>query len=177
DTSSVGNISAFGISDDGSTVLVGGSSPNSGSLYVINNGQAPRLIGSIQHPSAIQFLRNSGGAIVADDADNKIYQLTNDQFVVLASANDGIATPEGLGISNDNQKVFVANTGSGAVTTLSLNGAAAQSMSCNCAMTGIQPTSADSVFAVTAFTGGPISLFDGGSATSRMLFVPVRAQF
>ena len=177
DTSAIGNISTFGISDDGNTVLAAGSSPNTGSLYVINVGQQPRLIGSIQHPSAIQFLRNSGNAVVADDADNKVYQLTNGQLVVLASSNDGIATPEGLGISNDNQKIFVANIGSSAVTTLSLNGAAAQSMPCNCALIGIQPTSADSVFAVTAFTGGPISLFDGGSATSRMLFVPVRAQF
>src|SRR4029077_1138641 len=57
DTSAVGNISAFGINDDGSTVLAGGSSPNAGSLYLINSGQAPRLIGSIQHSAAIQFFR------------------------------------------------------------------------------------------------------------------------
>jgi hypothetical protein len=44
-------------------------------------------------------------------------------------------------------------------------------------LTGLQATSADSVFAVTGFSGGPISLFDGGSATSRMVFVPVRAEF
>jgi hypothetical protein len=177
DTGALGNVSAFGISDDGSTVIVGGSNPNSGSLYVISSGQAPRLIGSIQHPAAVQFLRNNGNAIVADDVDNKIYQVTNGQLYAIASANDGIATPAGIGISNDNQKVFVGNAGSGAVTTLSLNGAAAQSMPCNCALSGIQPTSADSVFELTGFSGGPISLFDGGSATSRMIFVPVRPQF
>jgi hypothetical protein len=177
DTSAVGKISAFGINDDGSTVLAGGSRPNAGSLYLISSGQAPRVIGSIQHPAAIQFLRSSTDAIVADDVDNKIYQVTSGQLTGIASSNDGIATPVGIGVSNDNQRAFIANAGSSAVTTLSLNGGAAQSLPCNCAVTGIQATSADSVFEVTAFSGSPISLFDGGSATSRMIFVPVSAQF
>jgi hypothetical protein len=177
DTNGIGTITAFAISDDASTVIAGGSSPNAGSLYLINSGQAPRLIGSVQHSAAIQFLRNSNNAIVADDADNKVYQVTSGQLAVLATSNDGIATPAGVGISNDNQRVFVANAGSSVVTTLSLNGGPVQSLPCNCALTGIQPTTADSVFQVTAFSGGPISLFDGGSATSRMIFVPVRAQF
>jgi hypothetical protein len=177
DTSAVGKITAFGINDDGSTVLAGGSRPNAGSLYLINSGQAPRVIASIQHPAAIQFLRSSSDAIVADDVDNKIYQVTSGQLTGIASSNDGIATPVGIGVSNDNQKAFIANAGSSAVTTLSLNGGAAQSLPCNCAVTGIQATSADSVFEVTTFSGSPISLFDGGSATSRMIFVPVSAQF
>jgi hypothetical protein len=177
ETGGLGSVSAFGISDDGSTVIVGASSPNPGTLYLINSGQAPRMIAMIQHPAAVQFLRNNNSAIVADDIDNKIYQVTNGQLLAIASADDGIAAPAGIGISNNNQKVFVGNLASGAVTTLSLNGAVAQSIPCNCALTGIQPTSADSVFEVTGFSGGPISLFDGSSATARMIFVPVRAQF
>lgn len=177
DTSALGNVGAFGISDDGGTVIVGASNPNPGSLYLIASGQGPQLIGSIQHPAAVQFLRSNSNAIIADDVDNKIYQVSNGQLYSIASASDGIATPVGIGISNDNQRVFVGNSASGAVTTISLNGAAAQSMSCNCTLTGIQPTSADSVFEVTGFSGGPISLFDGGSATPRMILVPVRAQF
>ena len=177
DTSAIGNIGAFGISDDGSTVIAGGSSPNSGAIYQISSGQSAQLIGSLQHPASVQFFRNSSNAIVADDSGNSIYQFTNGQLVLIASANDGIATPAGIGISKDNQRVFVGNSGSGAVTTISLSGGAAQSLSCNCTLTGMQPTSADSVFEVTGFSGGPISLFDGGSAASRMVFVPVRAQF
>ena len=176
DTSSIGTVGAFGISDDGATVIVGGSSPNPGSLYMISQGQAPQIIGSIQHPAAVQFLRNNSTAIVADDVDNKIYQVANAQIVTLASANDGIASPSGIGISNDNQRVFVGNSASGAVTTISLNGAAVQSLACNCALTGLQPANADSVFQLTGFSGGPILLFDGSGATARTIFVPVRAQ-
>ena len=177
ETGAIGSISAVGISDDAATVVVGGSNPNPGSLYVINRGQAPRLIASLQHPSAVQFLRSSSDAIVADDVDNKIYQVTNGQLVTLASADDGVATPSGIGISNNNQKVFVGNSASGAVTTISLNGAATQSIPCNCALTGLLPTSADSVFELTGFSGGPILLFDGSSATARTIFVPVSAQY
>jgi hypothetical protein len=177
DTSPLGSVGTFGISDDGGTVIVGASTPNPGSLYLISSGQGPQLIGSIQHAAVIQFLRNNSSAIVADDVDNKIYQVASGQLYPIASASDGIATPAGIGISNDNQRVFVGNSASGAVTTINLNGAAAQSMPCNCALTGIQPTSADSVFELTGFSGGPISLFDGGSATPRMIFAPVRAQF
>jgi hypothetical protein len=177
DTAALGNVGAFGISDDGGTVIVGGSTPNPGSIYLIGSGQGPQLIGSLQHPAAIQFLRNSSSAIVADDLDNKIYEASNGQLYAIASTSDGITTPAGIGISNDNQRVFVGNAASRSITTISLNGAATQSTPCNCALTGMQPTSADSVFEVTGFSGGPISLFDGGSATSRMIFVPVRAHF
>jgi len=177
DTGAVGNVGAFGITDDGGTVIVGGSTPNPGSIYLIRSGQGPQLIGSIQHPAAIQFLRNSSSAIVADDLANKIYQVSSGQLFAIASTSDGIATPAGIGISNDNQRVFVGNRASGAITTISLNGGAAQSVPCHCALTGIQPTSTDSVFEVSGFSGGPISLFDGGSATPRMIFVPVRARF
>ncbi len=177
ETAGIGSVSAFGISDDGTTVVAAASSPNAGSLYLINLGQAPRIIGSLQHPAAVQFLRNNAGAIVADDVANKIYQVTNGQIVSIASADDGIATPTSIGISNDNQKVFVGNSASGAVTTISLSGGATQSIPCNCALTGLQPTSADSVFQLTGFSGGPILLFDGSSATARTIFVPVRAQY
>ena len=177
DTGAVGNVGAFGITDDGGTVIVGGSSPNPGSIYLIRSGQGPQLIGSIQHPAAIQFFRNSSSAIVADDLDNKIYQVSSGQLFAIASTSDGIAIPAGIGISNDNQRVFVGNAASNAITTISLNGGAAQSVPCHCALTGIQPTSTDSVFEISGFSGGPISLFDGGSATPRMIFVPVRAQF
>jgi hypothetical protein len=173
----LGTFSAFGISDDAQTVVFGVSDGDAGSVYLINPGQSPRLIASIHHPAAIQFLRNSDGAVIADDLDNRIYALSGGQIYSIAGAEDGIATPAGIAISSDNQRVFVGNSGSGSVTTIGLNGTGTQSMSCKCTLTGLQPMSADSVFQMTDFSGGPILLFDGNSATPRMIFVPVGAQF
>ena len=177
DVASFGTISAFGISDDAQTMVFGVSSGDTGSLFLIASGQPPRLIGPIHHASAIQFLRNSNGAVIADDLDNTIYTLSGGQIYAIAGPGDGISTPVGIAVSNDNQKVFVGNSGSASVTTIGLNGTGTQSVSCDCTLTGLRPTSADSVFQLTDFSGGPILLFDGNSTTPRTIFVPVRAQF
>ena len=173
----LGTVSAFGISDDGRSVVFGISDGATGSVYQIDSRQDPRLIASMHHPSAIQFLRNSDGAIIADDIDNSIYALSSGQIYPIAGSADGIATPAGLAISNDNQKAFVGNSGTGSVTTIGLSGTGTQNAACNCTLAELQPTSADSVFELTGFSGGSISLFDGNSATPRMLLVPVGAQF
>jgi DNA-binding beta-propeller fold protein YncE len=173
----MGTVSAFGISDDGQTLVFGISDGASGSVYVIDSRQDPRLIASMHHPSAIQFLRNSANALIADDIDNSIYAFFGAQIYPIAGPADGIATPVGIAISNDNQKVFVGNAGTGSVTTIGLNGTGTQSAPCNCTLAELQPTSVDSVFELTGFSGGSISLFDGNSATPRMILVPVGAQF
>jgi hypothetical protein len=177
DVGGLGTLSAFGISDDARTAVFGVSDGNAGSVYLINAGQSPRLVASISHAAAIQFLRNSGGAVIADDVDNRIYELSDGQINAIAGAEDGIAAPAAIAISNDNQRVFVGNSGSGSVTTIGLDGTGTRSMSCKCTLTGLQPMSGDSVFQMTDFSGGPILLFDGNSATPRMIFVPVGARF
>src|SRR2546426_2425915 len=99
--------SALAISDDGNTVLLGISDGDRGSVYLANPQQSPRLIASLSHPSAIQFLRNSGDAIIADDVENRIYAFSNGQVYSIAASGDGIASPAAIAISNDNRKVFV----------------------------------------------------------------------
>jgi len=173
----LGTVSAFGISDDGRTIAFGISDGATGSAYLIDSQQAPRLIASMHHPSAIQFLRNNNGALIADDIDNSIYAFFGGQIYPIAGSADGVATPAGIAISNDNQNVFVGNSGTGSVTTIGLNGTGTQSGPCNCTLAELQPTSADSVFELTGFSGGSLSLFDGNSAIPRMILVPVGAQF
>jgi hypothetical protein len=177
DVRGLGAVSAFGISDDARTVAFAVFDGSAGSLYVASSGQAPQFIASIHHAAAIQFLRNSDTAVVADDMDNKVYTLAGGQIYAIAGPDDGIANPVGMGVSNDNQRVFVGNSAAGSVTTISFNGTATQSTSCDCTLTGLRPTNSDSVFQITDFSGGPIVLFDGNSATPRTIFVPVAAKF
>lgn len=167
-----GSVSAFGVSDDGQTLVVGVSDGSTGSLFLLNPNQAPRLIASMRHPSAIQFLHNSASAVIADDVDNKIYGLVDGQFFALATAKDGVSAPIAVAVSKDNQRTFVGSS-DGAVTTLGPYGAVSKPMYCNCALTGLHSTNIDSVFRLTDFSGGTVSLFDGGSRLSRMILVPV----
>src|SRR5207249_12198333 len=63
------------------------------------------------------------------------------------------------------------------LTTIGLDGSGITSTPCQCALTAFESTSADSVFRLTDFSGGPVLLFDGKAATPRMLFVRAGAQF
>lgn len=168
--------SAFAISDDGRTLALGISDGVTGSLFLVNLNQAPRLIAAMRHPSAISFLRNSNTAIIADDVDNTIYNLSSGYLFTVATSADGISGPVGLAVSNDNQQIFVGNSAPGSVTTIGPYGNVAAPLHCNCTLTGLHPTNTDSVFRLTDFSGAPVLLFDGGSQVPRIIFVPVGAQ-
>jgi len=170
DLSAFGKPTAFAITDDGQTLAMGVAAGGPGSLLLVNSGRPARLIGTMNHPSAIRFLSNSTNAIVADDADNKIYMLSNSQLFAIASGDDGISTPVAIALSNDNQRVFVGNSQPSSVTTLQLSGSSAGSTVCHCTLTGLYPTNTDSVFRLTDYSGGPVLLFDGSGAKPRIVF-------
>ncbi len=164
---------ALAISDDGRSVLAGVSNGDSGGLFLLTADQPARLIASMQHPSAITFLHNSDSAVIADDVENKVYILSQGQLFALATAENGVANPVGIGVSNDNQRVFIGNQQSGSVMAIAANGAIEGLTSCNCTLTGLYATKTDSVFRVTDFSGGPLLLFDGSAATPRIVIVPM----
>ncbi len=169
DVGALGPLSALAISDDGKTVAVGTSDGVGGSVFILNSDQQPRLVASIDHPSLITFLHNSDAAVIADDANNKIYMLSGGQAVPIATAADGISTPTGIAVSNNNQRIFVANSGTSSITTIGPSGM--ESQNCNCVLTGLHSTNADSVYRLTDYSGGPVLLFDAGGSASRMTFV------
>jgi hypothetical protein len=172
--SALGSPSAVAISDDGHTVSLGTAS---GSLFFLTSGQTPQPIRTIHHPSAIRFLSNSTDAIVADDLDNAVYMVSNGQLFGIANADDGISTPVAVALSSDNQRVFVGNSQTGSVTTLHLSGGPAESTICNCSLTGLYPTSTDSLFRLTDYSGGSISLFDSTAMQPRIVYVPAGPRF
>jgi hypothetical protein len=176
EVSTWGSLTAFGISDDGQSLAVGSSNEAGGSLFLLRPGQAPRMIAPMTHPSIVQFLHNSSDAIIGDDVDNTIYGLAGGQVFAVASAKDGIAGPVGIAVSNDNNKAFVANSGSGSISIIGPYGNIAEPIPCNCAVTGLNPTNGDSILRLTDFSGGPVLLFDGHSATPRLVYVPVASQ-
>jgi hypothetical protein len=172
DVNGLGTITAFGVSDDGQKVAIGVSDGQNGALYVSNYGQPPFPAATMPHPAVIAFLRNSGNSAVADDQQNTVYLIADNQAFPIASASDGIAGPVAIATSNDNQRVFVANSQTGTVMTISLGGIATAPVYCNCNLTGLYPTNADSVFRLTDFSGSPVLLFDANSAAPRITFVP-----
>jgi hypothetical protein len=177
DTRGLAPATALGLSDDGKSVLWATSTGDSGVLFLLKPGRSPQFISAMRHPVSIVFLHNSSTALIADDVDNAIYQWNGRQLLTFAGVNDGVSQPVGIAASNDNQRVFVGNAQSGTVTTITSSGSSfSQSQPCNCQLTGLFPTSADSVFRLTDFTGGSILLFDASGASPRTVFVPMGAE-
>lgn len=177
DTSLLGSISAFAISDDGKSVVVASSATGAGSVFRISTNSAPQLVGTVQHASAIRFLSNSTDAIVADDAENTIYRLSGVQLFPIATAKDGIASPIAVALSNDNQTLFVGSAQAGSVTTLLLSGGPTESTFCHCTLTGLYATNTDSVFRISDYSGTPLLLFDNSGMSPRIVFAPTAPQF
>ena len=163
--------SALGISDDGKTIAVGISNRTPGSLLVMNLDGSRFVTASMRHPSAIAFTRGGDSVIVADDVENKIYSIGAGQPITLAGAENGISGPTAVAVSNDGQRVFVANSLSGSITTIRMSGTVDEPLKCDCVLSGLQPTNTDSVFRLTDFSGGPVLLLDASNATPRLVFV------
>jgi DNA-binding beta-propeller fold protein YncE len=174
DIAQAGSVTALAVSDDAKTVAVGISDGTAGALLFLNSGRRPRHVGAMRHPSAIAFLHGSDSAIVADDIDNAVYAVSGGQPFIVASTERGISKPTDIAVSKDNRRIFVADSSAGSVTVIGPNGTVAEPQHCNCTLTGLRPTSADSVFTLTDFSGGPVVLFDGSGAVPRMTFAPVR---
>src|SRR5262249_7728499 len=51
--SGLGSVTAIAVSDDGSTVAIGVSDGQTGSLFVAGTGTQPRMVASLSHPAAI----------------------------------------------------------------------------------------------------------------------------
>jgi hypothetical protein len=166
----MGGLNAFAISDDGRTIAAGFSDASAGSLFLMNLGQRARFVASM-NPSSITFLYGSDNAVIADNPENKIYMLVSGQAIPLATAADGIASPVGIALSRDNQRIFVGNSQTGSIMTLATNGAVIDSQSCKCALTGLHATNADSVFRLSEYIGGPVSIFEASGSTPRIIFV------
>src|SRR5438105_11069291 len=80
----MGALTALGVSDDATTAIFAVSYGDTGSVFIVSPRQAPRLIASIHHASAIQFMRNSSDAMIADDVENRIYAFSNGQVFAIA---------------------------------------------------------------------------------------------
>jgi len=175
DVSAAGSIDILAISDDGRTLAV--SAADTGTLFIVNGSQQPAFTAVLRHISAMRFVRNSADAWVADDVDDAVYSWSNGQLFTLATQADGIANPNALASSRDNTKLFVSNTRTNSIITISLNGTGPTSVPCKCNLSGLFPTTADSVFRITDFTDGPVLLFDGGSTEPRVLYAPIVSNF
>jgi hypothetical protein len=175
-----GPFTAMGISDDAGAVLLAASAGGSGALYALGRSGEVRSVSSLGQASAITFLGRSQDALVADRQADEVL-LVRDVLgaaarQVLAGQREGVSGPLAVEASEDNQRVFIANSGSKSVTTLELATGLTAHLSSDREVAGLYRLRGDSVFRLTELTGEPLLLLEGGAGEARLLFVPaVRA--
>lgn len=161
-------LAALAVSDDGQAVLAG----TSGGVALMGNGA---VIWGAGTPSALRFVPATRDAVLADSQGNQIVLLANVTGTVgvqvLATGAQGVSAPADLRISPD-KRVFVANSGTGNVLILGLDGTVAAALDCGCTPGGIAALGAGSVYLLSD-SGNPASwLFDIRDATPALRFLP-----
>lgn len=156
-------------------VLAAFSDGASGTLYSFA-GASIRMIAAVGSVSGLRFEAAGDDAALVDRTLNQVLLIQNSSTaatpILIANGDDGIADPTGIFLSRDGKSAYVANSGAGTVTVISLAGGASRLVSCNCELSKVQEFQNDSVFAITDNTTQPIVVFDGSMTESRFFLVP-----
>jgi DNA-binding beta-propeller fold protein YncE len=134
-----------------------------------------------QHASALRFIGGRNDLLVADDGSDTVGVVQDVPGAALwqplAGAADGVAGPIGLDVSLDGARLVVANARAGNILVLSAAGAAAGpppvSFPCPCNPAGLGRLNGNAVFLLNGISdNAPLWIFDGDSATQRVVFIP-----
>jgi hypothetical protein len=176
-----GIIRLLAISNDAAQLVAVADTDNAGSLIRIDADGGTLTLANPAHASALQFIADSHDLLIADDAADtvSVVQDVAGSAVLqpLASALDGIAGPIGLNVSLDGKQIIVANGRAGNILVLRANGVAGGPplgpYSCPCNLSELGRLNGNSVFVLNDVSdSGPLWIFDGDSATPRVVFIP-----
>ena len=172
-----GTIRLLAINNDASQVVVAADGDGSGSLILLDPDGNGRTLTTSTHMSALQFVGDSKDLLLADDADDTVSMVQDVPgsavWKPLAAAGDGIAGPIGLNVSLDGKLVIVANGRAGNVFAFDPNGPQRDTYACPCTPAGLSRLNGNSVFLLNDVSdSGPLWIFDGDSATRRVVFIP-----
>ncbi len=165
----------WAVSDDGNSLLLSAATGDSEGLYLFDAEGNLRLLLPTGEASAAVFLGAGTEVVLADSLRNAVYRVSAEgEVTLLAGERDGISKPTAVSVSRDRSRVFVVNEGSGTIAALDLTGGPPSLVSCDCALTRLEPLQGNAVFRLTDLSGEPMWLLDGGAPEARVVFVPAR---
>jgi hypothetical protein len=171
-----GPVHAMAVSDDRRVILVAVSEGETNSLYALTAPGQVRWISLLGEASDISFFRNTLDALIADRRANEVL-LVRDVMgaagtLSVAGEREGISQPVAVAPSDDNSRVFIANSGSRTISTLELASGTLIHVSSAAMPTGLYRLKGNSLFRLTELSDAPLLLFDSSAAGSRVVFVP-----
>jgi hypothetical protein len=165
------------LSDDGSVLAAAVDTAGGGALVILDSAGNARTVLNSSHISALRFIGDTRDLLVADDVDDTVSLVAaaGDAATpqLLAAAADGVAGPAAVDVTSDRRLVVVANGRAGNVFVFDPKGSQRATYACPCAPSGLQRLNGNSVFLLNDVSGdNPLWLFDGDSATPRVVFIP-----
>jgi hypothetical protein len=172
-----GHLRSSAVADDGTLALLNFAAPDGSTLWAISVSGS-RWVLPAQRPSAVSFLSSRHDVVVADDAAQEVFQLSNiDQEagrLSIASFGEGFNGFSGVTTSNDGLRVFISSKKSETVTIVDLETGVSSVLACNCRTTGFHPLKGTSVYRLSDPTEGPVAVLDA-SGEPRIIILPVAA--
>jgi hypothetical protein len=169
-------LDALAVSDDGGAVLLGVSGQDSGALYVATERGEVWNISVLGRASAVSFVRNTRNALMADRQANEILMILDvtgtAEKITVAGESQGIREPVAVQISDDNRRVFIANSGLAAVLVLDMDTATVKHLTCNGIPSGFYRMGTTAVFRLMDVSEKPLLLLQDRDEAPRIVFVP-----
>jgi hypothetical protein len=162
---------AIALSDDG-RVLIAGIDDNQAVLVIGADGSTASIPLGYRVQALAFRPHTQDAAAAAGDVVFLLPDVTRiPQPIRVAGAEEGISGPTAVAFSNDGQRLFAANAGTGTVTASDLTAGNTAALACDCTLAGLGRLRGAAVFRLTEMPD-PLLLFDGTANQPRILFVP-----
>lgn len=151
---------------------------SSGTSLLRASRDGVRNIAVLPGATEVAFFRGSEHAVILDAAQNAVYEadlaLQNPALELVASGAQGIESPVGIALSEDNRTVAVASAGNRKATLIDLATRAATQVDLPETPTGVRRMNSRAVFQLTDAASGPMLLLDVQGDSARTVYVPLR---
>ncbi len=177
-----GAIGMMALNDAGDIALVaiGDAVGNDAmTVYAVQSKSAPAAVYRARSVSGLAFLRGSNDALLSSSVENRVVWLREisgtPSAVDVANRQSGLEAPSLVAASEDGSRAFVLSGDSVLTIALAgpLSGSAPTSVHCSCTPTKLQRLRGREAFLLTDSATESLAVFDGGTAASRILFIPV----
>jgi DNA-binding beta-propeller fold protein YncE len=160
---------------DGKRLIVGVCSTQAGGVYLAGPTGGVQRVAAAPSPSAIAVA--NGSLYFSDNQAQQIFQVQAyaSTPAALVFANDsGIASPAGLQVSTDGQRLYVANAGNRKLIVYDIaSRTSIQTVDLSFAPTRLDRFGDSSVFLMNGTGHGPVYVArDGGAGKAAVYFVP-----
>jgi hypothetical protein len=175
-TSWAATLTSAAVCDDAAVVLVGASAGDNTLLAMLGSAGQLNAIANVSSISAIRFMVQTHDAVAVDSQRNQVLFLKAGQDAsysarVLGGDAQGLSAPSDVELSTDGSRVYVANSGTNAISIVEIATGNSQSLNCDFALAGFQRLTG-SVVRVTGQNTNSVWVLDTDAVSPQISFVP-----